>query len=345
MSSFGNPKYIKIENSNTKRQKSSEKNNNKKFQQLYDNYKYQKTKEERYRQKILSEREKNEMAECSFSPRLSKNNKNFKKKPFEAITQEERDNNKIKTKELLKSDINFLNLIERQNKWLEKKNNKLNYKIVEEAIKTIDGCVFKPEIKRINKKVITNLKQESNKIVENTDSYVNYIKRNKKCRENQKNKKNNMAYEYPITKHWKSPHKNRVIKYNNYDYTRHELTENSYLLKNKSNSNYKTNISTALSNKSFRNKETKTIKSIPISKLKITNISNDELYSIIYLTEKEKIEKNLNDYTNENVEKIFGEKKQINFRKAMEGLHNTLINMNLNDDSYDDESYSQENED
>ena len=341
MSSFGNPKYIKIENSNTKRQKSSEKNHNKKFQQLYDNYEYQKIKEERYRKQVLTEREKNELAECTFSPKLSKKNKIFKKKPYEAITQEERHNNKIKTKELLKSDANVVDLIDRQNKWLENKNNKLNSKIVEEAIKTIDGCVFKPEIKKINKKIITNLKKESNKIVENTDSYVNYIKRSKKCRENEKSKKNSMVYEYPITKNWKSPHKNRVIKFNNYDYTRHELTENSYLLKNNSNSNYKTNYSTTLSNKSFKNKERKTIKSIPISKLKITNISNDELYSIIYLTEKEKIEKNLNDYTNENVEKIFGGKKQINFRKAMEGLHNTLINMNLDDNS-DDESFTEE---
>ena len=344
MSSFGNLKYIKIENSNIKKQKSSGKNRDKKFQELYDNYKYQKTKEERYRQQILSERDKKELAECTFSPKLSKNYKIFKKKPFETLTQEERDNNKIKAKQLLKSDENVINLIDRQNKWLENKNNKLNHKIVEEAIKTIDGCVFKPEIKKINKKVITNLKIESNKIVGNTDSYVNYIKRSKKCRENQKNKKNNMIYEYPITKHWKSPLKNRVIKYNNYDYTRHELTENSYLLKNKSNSYYKANISPVLSNKSFKNKEIKTIKSIPISKLKITNISNDELYSIIYLNEKDKVEKNIDDYTNENVEKIFGGKKQINFRKAMEGLHNTLIDMNLNDNS-DDESYLEENED
>ena len=89
---------------------------------------------------------------------------------------------------------------------------------------SVDECAFKPEIKRINKKLITNLKIESNKILENADSYVNYSRKSKKCRENQKNKNNNMKYEYPITKHWKSPHKNRVIKYNNYDYTRHELT-------------------------------------------------------------------------------------------------------------------------
>ena len=62
---------------------------------------------------------------------------------------------------------------------VRKKNNKLNYKFVEEAIKTIH--------------IITNLRLESNKIVENTDSYVNYIKRSKKCRENQKNNKNNMV--------------------------------------------------------------------------------------------------------------------------------------------------------
>ena len=68
----------------------------------------------------------------------------------------------------------------------------------------------------------------------------------------------------------KSPYKNRVIKYNNYDYTKHELTSNSYLLKNKSNSNYKTNILIVLYNKSLKNNETKTIKNIA-NKIKNNN--------------------------------------------------------------------------
>ena len=331
MSLFGNSQYRKKESPLTQRQKSSGKNHNKKFQELYENYKTQKTKEELFRQKMISEREKNELKECYFSPRLSKSKNIFNKKPFEGITQEERNNNKLKTKELLNIDSNVVDLIDRQSKWLENKNKKLNHKIVEEAIKTVEGCVFKPEIKKVNKKVVSNLKIESNKIVEKPDSYINFIKRNKKCRENKK--KINNIYEYPVTKNRKSPYKNKMLKNNDYDYTKHELTENSYLLKNKSSANYSLNISNNLSNKSFKEKEIKTIKSIPISKLKITNISNDELYSMIYLSEKEKIEKNVEDYTEENIKKIFGNQKQINFRQAMDALHNTLINLNLSDDS------------
>jgi hypothetical protein len=254
----------------------------------------------------------------------------FRKKPFEGITQEKRINNKINTKESLNTDPNVTDLINRQNKWLENMKNKLNHKIDAEEIKKIEGCVFKPEIKKVNKIVISNLKIKSYKIVEKPDSYINYVKRNIKFRENKKKSK---EYELPISKNWKSPHKNRIIKTNDYDYTKHELTENSYLIKHKD----------SMPNKSFKSKDEKKTKSTPIYKLKITNISNNELYSMIYLSEKEKIEKNINDYTEENVQIIFGKKKQINFRLAMEGLHKALINLNLSDINEDEKFNKTEN--
>jgi len=335
MSLFENKKFIKKENRTIILQRSSGKNNQKKFQQLYESYKTQKTKEEKYRQKILSEREKNELAECSFSPKIIKNNNVFKRKPYKAITDEERINNKLKVKKLLKSNTNTEILINRQNKWLENKNNKLKRKIVAEAIKTVEGCVFKPEIKKLNNKMISNLKIESKKIVEQPNSYLNYINRNKKFREN-KNK--NKINEYPISKNSKSPYRYKILKKNNYDYTKHRLTDTNYLLTNNSNSNYKEKTSTS-TNKSFKCKEkikAKINKSIPISKLKITNMSNDELYSLIYLNEKEKIETNISDYTQEIIQKLFGEKKQIYFKQTMEGLHKALINLNLYEDEDDD---------
>ena len=230
MSLFGNQQYNKKDNFITEIQRSIGKNKINKFQQLYCNYKTQKKKEEHFLKKIFSEREKNFLAECYFSPRIIKNKNVFRKKPFEGITQEKRLNNKINTKESLNTDPNVTDLINRQNKWLEIKKNKLNHKIVEEEIKIIEGCVFKPEIKKVNKIVISNLKIKSYKIVEKPDSYINYVKRNIKFRENKKKSK---EYELPISKNWKSPHKNRIIKTNDYDYTKHELTENSYFIKNK----------------------------------------------------------------------------------------------------------------
>ena len=324
---------IKNDNHNIEKQKISGKNQTKKYQQLYENYKIQKTKKENYRKKIISEREKNELAECSFSPKINKKTNIFIKKIFDPINKEAHTNNKLKAKELLKTDSNTANLIERQNQWLEKKNNKLKQKIVTEAIKSVEGCVFKPEIKKINRSLISNLKIETNRIVEKPDSYINYIKRNKKVREN---KINNKLNDYPVIKDWKSPIKNRTLKINDYDYTKHELTDNNYLFKNKSSSNYNMDFSNNLQNKLLKSKEVKTIKSIPISKLKITNISNNELYSMIYNNEKEKIEKNLEDYTEENIEKIFQGKNQIYFKQAMEGLHNSLINLNISDEDNDD---------
>ena len=337
---FNNQKYIQKEDRSKEKQSSTEKTRQKKFQKLYNDYKTQKTKEEEYRQKMLSEREKKELAECSFNPKITKNNSLYKKKPFEAITQEERNKNKIKGHEKLKSDSKIINLINRQNKWLENKNNKLNQRIVSDAIKKVEGCVFEPKIKNISNKMSSNLKIESHKLVEKPDSYLNFINKTKKYRES----KNSGSKDYTKIKNWKSPYRNKIIMDNDYDYTKHELTENNYLLKNNSSSNYNVNISNSMSTKSFNNKE-KMKKSIPISKLKLTNISNDELYSMIYYNEKEKINKSLNIYLDENIQKLFGDKNQIYFRQAMEGLHESLINLKISDDEDEIELKSNENED
>lgn len=327
---FNNQKIIKKEDRSKEKQTSTEKTRQKKFQKLYNDYKTQKTKEEEYRQKMLSEREKKELAECSFNPKLTKKNSLYKKKPFEALTQEDKNKNKIKGQERLKSDSKIINLINRQNKWLENKNNKLNQRIVADAIKKVEGCVFEPKIKNISNKISSNLKTESHKLVEKPDSYLNFINKTKKYRESKKSSKDKIKI-----KNWKSPNRNKIIMDNDYDYTRHELTDNNYLLKNNSSSNYNVNISNSISTKSFKDKE-RMKKSIPISKLKLTNISNDELYSMIYYNAKEKINKSLNIYLDENIQKLFGDKNQIYFRQAMEGLHQSLINLDLSDNEEDD---------
>ena len=337
---FNNPKYIKKEDRSKEKQTSTGKTRQKKFQKLYNDYKTQRTKEEEYRQKMLSEREKKELAECSFNPKITKNNSLYKKKPFEAITQEERNKNKIKGQEKLKSDSKIINLINRQNKWLENKNNRLNQRIVADAIKKVEGCVFEPKIKNISNKMSSNLKIDSYKLVEKPDPYLNFINKTKKYRES----KNSGSKDNTKIKNWKSPNRKKIIMDNDYDYTRHELTENIYLLKNNSYSNNIDNISNSMSNKSFNNKE-KIKKSIPISKLKLTNISNDELYSMIYYNGKVKINKSLNIYLDENIQKIFGEKNQIYFKQAMEGLHQILINLDIRDDEDDVELNLNENED
>ena len=306
-----------------RRQRSFGQNNQNTFEKLYNNYKTRNAKMEKLKERINSERKKNELSECTFSPKLTKMKNIFNKKSTST--------NKKSINNILKSDSKIVNLINRQNKWLENRNNKLKKRIVTETMKSMETCVFEPKIKKINKRIISNLKAEASKIIEKPDSYINYIKKNNQFR---KNKSNSKMYEFPITHGEKSPKNLKRLKLNrsnDYDYTKHQLTERSCMLQNKNNSN-NNNISITSSNKSFNKKEIEIKrKSIQLSKLK--NLNPDEIYKMIYLKEKERLNKEISDNTNENLEKIFEGKEQIHFKKAMEKLHTIIINLNLDDEN------------
>ena len=323
MSSPKNLKIIKMEKRVVRRQRSFGQNNQNTFEKLYNNYKTRNAKMEKLKERINSERKKNELTECTFSPKLTKMKNIFNKKSTST--------NKKSINNILKSDSKIVNLINRQNKWLENRNNKLKKRIVTETMKSMETCVFEPKIKKINKRIISNLKAEASKIIEKPDSYINYIKKNNQFR---KNKSNSKMYEFPITHGEKSPKNLKRLKLNrsnDYDYTKHQLTERSCMLQNKNNSN-NNNISITSSNKSFNKKELEIKrKSIQLSKLK--NLNPDEIYKMIYLKEKERLNKEISDNTNENLEKIFEGKEQIHFKKAMEKLHTIIINLNLDDEN------------
>lgn len=336
MSSIGNLKIIKTDKRLVGRQRSLGKNKPNKFEQLYNNYITIQAKKEKLKQKIISEREKNEKLQCTFTPKLTKMKKIFSNKLNNSKAKEESSENQSGTKNLKKSYSKIDNLIYRQNIWLQNKNNKLKKRIVTETMKKMEKYVFEPKLNQRNKKTISNLKTETLKIIERPDFYLNYIQKNKQYR---KNKSNSKVYEYPITHGEKSPNKLKLLKLdksNDYDYTRHQLTERSYLLKDKSNSNFN-NISITNSNKSVNKKEKQKVrKSFPKTKLKASKITVDELYKKIYLREKENLNKEIKDYINENIDILFGEKEQIYFKEAMERLHNSLINLNLNDEQEDE---------
>ena len=305
-----------------RRQRSFGQNNQNTFEKLYNNYKTRNAKMEKLKERINSERKKNELSECTFSPKLTKMKNIFNKKSTST--------NKKSINNILKSDSKIVNLINRQNKWLENKNNKLKKRIVTETMKSMETCVFEPKIKKINKRIISNLKAEASKIIEKPDSYINYIKKNNLFR---KNKSNSKMYEFPITHGEKSPKNLKRLKLNrsnDYDYTKHQLTERSCMLQNKNNSN-NNNISITSSNKSFNKKEIEIKrKSIQLSKLK--NLNPDEIYKMIYLKEKERLNKEISDNT-KNLENIFEGKEQIHFKKAMEKIHTIIINLNLDDEN------------
>lgn len=336
MSSSGKVKIIKTQKRIVERQKSPIKKNQDKFEQLYENYKTIKAKNELLKQRILSEREKNEFSECTFTPKLTKMKNMFKKKPINLSLKAEALKNKREQKNKLRPESNFVNLVNRQNEWLENKNNKLNKRIVTETMKKMERCVFEPKLQKVKKKTFTNLKTEASKIIEKPDSYMNFINKNRQFR---KNKSNSKLYEYPITKGLKSPLKSKskilkVNKINDYDYTRHLLTERSYVLKNQSNSNLNNNVSITLSNKSFfSKKQEKRQKSIPLKRLKINNYYTvDEIYKMVYFKEREKMICEIEDYTDDYMELLFKGKEKIPFKKAMERLHYALINLDLNNE-------------
>ena len=333
-----------------KRNRSPQIVNNKipdKFELLYQNYGTNKTRVELKRQKILEEKEKNEMAECSFNPKINSSS-SFKKKIYNKNLKQNGNNENGKKEKCQKLEQRCENFYYRQTKWLEEKNKKIDNKKVEEAFKNVEGCVFEPEI---NKQTANNYKTESLKLVEDPFSYLNFIERLKKGREENQRKKSTQLRNQKI-KTTRSPPVNFRLKkkYNNYDYTKHELSENCFmiqssskpkynLVKNRSNENFNrsnnaTNSSHNHTSRGEKNAGNK--KSIPFSKMKITNLSNDELYNMIYMSEKDKFEKEAKDYTEENANIVFGGKKQITFKQALENLHNILINMDFNDKDDDD---------
>ena len=309
------------------RKKSPRKTSPNKFDQLYDNYKTMQANNEKLKQIILFEREKKHLTECTFKPKTNIQSKKFNKKLFLSPAKKEVNKNKKE----IKTDSKIIDLINRQNKWIQNKNDKLNRRIVTETMKNMEKCIFEPQIQKVNKRTISNLKKETQKIIGKPDSYLNYVNKNRNFR---KSKSNSRTYEYPITGDWKSPFKKKHPKINmrnNYDYTKHQLTERSFMLKNKSNSNFNNNISLSISNKSLNSKEKQKM-NIPISKININNLKADELYKMIYLKGKEKMNQDMKDYTDENIDKLFKGKEYIYFNKAMERIHTVLVNLNLDDE-------------
>ena len=82
----------------------------------------------------------------------------------------------------------------------------------------------------------------------------------------------------------------------------------------------------------LKNKSQK--KNIVYTKTKINKINNDDIYSLIYFDNKEKYENRINEGFSEQEKKnIFNGKKQIEFKEALDILHDKLIiNLDLLED-------------
>ena len=190
------------------------------------------------------------------------------------------------------------------NKQLEK--NKVNKKLI-----------FSPEINKTN---LDFMKINTQEIVEDPESYKEFIDRNKK-----NNKLLEINTNNKIRYSWNKNSNNS--NNSNYDYTEHRLINKSLL----NNKNYRTSKSTDI-------KKIKEKKNFVYNKSKIDDLkNNDDIYSLLYMENKEKYENRINDGFNEQDKKnIFYGKTQIEFKEALDILHDKLINLDIFDDSDDD---------
>ena len=293
---------------------------NDRYKYLYNLNKINQAKAEIYRQKMKEKRDMEELAECSFAPKI---NKEYKYKEMKSFNNKNSFSDKTKRREK-EDDINaqiIQDLLKRQEEWVKKKNKKMEKNKLIIKNRTKSELIFAPEINRNKNKIINDMKIETQEIVADPESYKEYIDRNKKIIHNSANKSKNNCFnkDYKI--------KNSLNK-NKYDYTKHKLL-NKNIIKTISYNKNK-------ASKSVDSKKSIIKKSIPISKSKITNIKDEDIYSMIYFDSKEKYENRINEGFSEQEKKdIFNGKTQVEFKEALDILHKCLINLDIFDDNND----------
>ena len=295
------------------------------YKRLYNLNKLNKEKEEDYRQKILKQRELNELSECSFFPKVNKDFEYKKENIFNNINNTNINNNqnlltdkssfssKFKNKSDEVTDFIISDLLKRQEEWIEKKNKKIELNKEIQKNRVNKKLIFSPEINKIN---LDFMKIDAQEVVEDPESYKEFIDRNKKTQKNMEinNINNNTTNKTRNT--W-----NKKISNYNYDYTEHRLINKNGINKNKKNC------------KSVDIKRQKPKKNMIYTKTKINKINNDKIYALIYFENKEKYENRINEGFSEQEKKnIFNGKKQIEFKEALDILHDKLINLDILDD-------------
>jgi hypothetical protein len=292
---------------------------NDRYEKLYNLSKIKQAKEENLRQKIKEQRDIEELAECSFVPKI---NKEYKHKRVDLIKKKNSFNkSRLRDKSEDITDQIIQDLLKRQDEWVKKKNKKIEINKLRENNKINENLLFAPEINRNKQKFFNDMKLRTQEIVADPESYKEYIDRNKKNMQNYVNINSNKYFR-----------KNKnYLNNNKYDYTQHKLLnkniiKNTSFSKNKIHNNNKQSKSVDLK-KNIINK----------SKYKISNIKNEDIYSMIYFDSKEKYENKINKGFSEKEKKnIFNGKTQLDFKEALDSLHHLLINLNIIEDNDDD---------
>ena len=283
---------------------------------LHDFNKLYKTKlqEKREQQKQLEDEK--EMKECTFEPKLNK-----------SISYINSTNNKS-----YNSLLN-LNLIERQDAWIEKRKNNIKQKEKEKQNEQMKNCFFTPEINNEDALKKTRIKTKTINLLEDPESSSMYIKRLQQKRDEAEKAKKREGSRPGSGNIWEKRFKSNR-RNNSYDYTKHEYSRN--LSRSKSNQKKRLNNSKYSINKNMLKTETSVGK---LSKrLKKGDVDKNTLYEELY---KKNIYKMDDPYGNSNnnkndVSNMTGYTEHdsiynqpIEYGKAIDILHNALYSIDL----------------
>jgi hypothetical protein len=289
---------------------------------LHDFNKLYKTKiqEKREQQKQLEDEK--EMKECTFEPKLNKS--------VSYINSNNKSYNSL---------LN-LNLIERQDAWIEKRKNNIKQREKEKQKEQMKNCFFTPEINNEDALKKTRIKAKTINLLEDPESYSMYIKRLQKKRDEAEKERKREGSRPGSGNIWeKRLRSNRTN--NSYDYTKHEYSRN--LSRSKSNHKKKLNNSKYSNNYNILKTESSVVK---LSKrIKKGDIDKNTLYEELY---KKNICKMDDPYGNDNSnnknnrnnasnltgytehDSIYNQ--PIEYGKAIDILHNELYSIDLEPD-------------
>ena len=302
---------------------------NDRHEKLYNLSKYKKQKDEQFRQKMQEKRAQEELAECTFAPKI---NKSYKKRQQSAPKHIHKSSSNNYVNKLIEPDPKYSEIFKRQTDWADGINKRNLLIKQKEENKDIQRFSFVPEI---NKKCLKYLKTDTQNIVKDPESYKEYIDMKKRIQKENLIKNNNNNKNLANIKI-----NNKINK--DYDYTKHLLT-NQKKIKD-SNGNTIKGISPHIIKKSKNFYENNEIikKSVPLNKMKVTNMDDNEFYSMIYLDAKEKYEKKMNvGFSEEEKINIFNGRTQLEFKEALDIIHDKLIHLDILSD--DDENEEENN--
>ena len=288
----------------------------KRWNYLHDFNKLYKTKIQEMRERQKQIEDEKEMKECTFEPKLNKsisylNNSNNKNKSFNSLLN--------------------LNLIERQDAWIEKKKNYIKQKEKEKQNEQMKNCFFTPEINQDDAVKKARIKTKTINLLEDPESYSMYIKRLQKKRAEVEKEKNRDRSRPGSGNIWeKRLRSNR--RNNSYDYTKHEYSRNI----SRSKSNHKRKINDSKNSISNKVLKTETSTSRLSKMVKNGNIDKNKLYEDLYKKNIYKMEDPYGNGYKNNASNISGftehdsiYNQPIEYGKAIDILHNELYSLDL----------------